>query len=66
MTELEILKKEIVELKNRQAWMQSILDEIVKPTNLYIKELARECSRGNWQALRDHNKRESLRKNAKR
>ena len=55
--ELDLIKKELKELKDNQAYMQSLLDEVIKPPNIYIRDLARECARGNWGALKAHNKR---------
>lgn len=50
------LEKEILELKNKVANMQAVLDELTRPPDLYLRELARECAGGNWQALKEHNR----------
>jgi len=59
-TELDIIKKELKELKDNQAYMQIILDELTKPPEIYIRDLARECARGNWEALKAYRRRKGV------
>lgn len=57
MTELDLLKKEIKELKDRLISLQLEVAEWTQPPNLYLRNLAREVASGNIQALKEHNKR---------
>lgn len=57
MTEVERLKEEVEALKERLAQME----EHIQPEEEGIKALARECSRGNWAALKEHNRRQRMR-----
>ena len=57
MDRLAVVEKELAKVKKELAKYRAFADEVTRPTDLYLRELAREVSSGNRQALKDHNKR---------
>lgn len=57
MDRLTVLEKELAKVKKELAEYRAFADEVSRPSDLYLRELAREVASGNRQALKDHNKR---------
>ncbi len=54
---LESLQSQIDDLRKKSDRLEAILEHVTEPPNLYIKNLARETAAGNFDALKEHNRR---------